>query len=113
MLFLNLRSEKVASAVQFESRNSSGKCLIRIIPEITNYKCQITNKFQISNRIKRQFFGILNFGHCDLFGICVLLFEIYLLKPFVSYNMLSAKTRYGPNVRLLPNSRAKARTSAI
>jgi hypothetical protein len=22
-------------------------------------------------------FGILNFGHCDLFGICDLLFEIY------------------------------------
>ena len=22
-------------------------------------------------------FGILNFGHCDLFGICVLLFEIF------------------------------------
>ena len=35
-------------------------------PEITNYKHQITNKFQISNKIKRQLFGILNFGHCDL-----------------------------------------------
>jgi len=22
-------------------------------------------------------FGILNFGHCDLFGICVLLFEFF------------------------------------
>jgi hypothetical protein len=22
-------------------------------------------------------FEILNFGHCDLFGICVLLFEIF------------------------------------
>jgi len=27
--------------------------------------------------IKRQLFGILNFGHCDLFGICDLLFEIF------------------------------------
>jgi len=27
-------------------------------------------------------FGILKFGHCDLFGICDLLFEIFsLLKP--------------------------------
>ena len=74
------------------------------IPEITNYKHQITNKFQISNKIKNQLFEILNFGHCDLpfdlaqgggesfdfaqdrepverlvepFGICVLLFEIF------------------------------------
>jgi len=47
-------------------------------PEITNYKHQITNKFQISNKIKTQLFGILNFGHCDLFGICVLLFEIFI-----------------------------------
>ena len=51
-------------------------------PEITNYKQQITNKFQIyniqiSNKIKRHLFGISNFGHCDLFGICDLLFEIY------------------------------------
>ncbi len=45
-------------------------------PEITNYKHQITNK------IKSQVFGILNFSHCDLFDICDLLFEIfYLLKP--------------------------------
>ena len=29
-------------------------------PEITNYN------IQISNKIKRQLFGILNFGHCDL-----------------------------------------------
>jgi hypothetical protein len=36
------------------------------IPEITNYKHQITNKFQISNKINRQLFGILKFGHCDL-----------------------------------------------
>jgi len=40
-------------------------------PEITNYN------IQISNKIKRQLFGILNFGHCDLFGICDLLFEIF------------------------------------
>jgi hypothetical protein len=29
------------------------------------------------NKIKRQLFGILIFGHCDLFGICDLLFEIF------------------------------------
>ena len=49
------------------------------------------DKFQISNKIKSQLFGILNFGHCDLpfglaqgggelvepFVICILLFEIF------------------------------------
>ena len=51
-------------------------------PEITKYKHQITNKFQISNEIRHQLFGILNFGHCDLFGIWYLLFENFkLLKP--------------------------------
>ncbi len=81
-------------------------------PEITNYKHQITNKFQIyniqiSNKIKSQLFGILNFGHCDLpfelaqgggesfdfaqdrepverlvepFGFWFLLFEIFLMR---------------------------------
>jgi len=39
--------------------------------EITNYN------IQISNKIKSQLFGILNFGHCDLFGICDLLFDIF------------------------------------
>jgi hypothetical protein len=36
----------------------------------------MSNLTRISAKIKRQLFGILNFGHCDLFGICVLLFEI-------------------------------------
>jgi len=36
-----------------------------------------TLKKRISNKIKRQLFGILNFGHCDLFVICDLLFEIF------------------------------------
>jgi len=48
-------------------------------PEITNYRHQITNKLQIiqiSNKIKRQLIGILNFSHCDLFGICYLKFFI-------------------------------------
>jgi len=40
-------------------------------PEISNYN------IQISNKIKSQLFGNLNFGHCGLFGICVLLFEIF------------------------------------
>jgi len=53
-------------------------------PEITIYKHQITNKFQISIKIKSQLFGILNFGHCDLFGFCYLKFfisETRTLKP--------------------------------
>jgi hypothetical protein len=37
-----------------------------------------TISIQISNKIKRQLFGILNFGHCDLFGFCDLLFGIFL-----------------------------------
>jgi hypothetical protein len=37
----------------------------------------MTNKLQIANKIKRRLFGILNFGHCDLFGICDVLFEIF------------------------------------
>jgi len=46
------------------------------------YKPEITNKLQISIsksqiRSKAKLFEILNFGHCDLFGICVLLFEIF------------------------------------
>jgi hypothetical protein len=49
-------------------------------PEMTKFKHQITNKFQISNKIRRQLFWILNFGHCDLFGICVLLFEIFITE---------------------------------
>jgi hypothetical protein len=49
------------------------------------------HNIQASNKIKRQLFGNLNFGHCNLpfdlaqgggelvepFGICVLLFEIF------------------------------------
>jgi hypothetical protein len=44
--------------------------------KITNPKHQITNKSQIpiSNDLNR--FGISNFGHCDLFDICDLLFGI-------------------------------------
>jgi hypothetical protein len=51
-------------------------------PEKTNYK------HQISNNIKSQFFdlqqaqpsGILNLGHCYLFGICVLLFDLFITE---------------------------------
>ena len=52
--------------------------------KITKYKHhlvlklgQINSNIQISNKIKNQLFGILNFSHCDLFGIYDLLFEIY------------------------------------
>jgi len=42
-----------------------------------NNKLQAPNdNIQISNKIKSQLFGILNFGHCDLFGICYLKFSI-------------------------------------
>jgi len=41
------------------------------------------------NKIKSQLFEILNFGHCDLFGICVLLFGIfYLLTPLPRPNLV-------------------------
>jgi len=64
-------------------------------PEITNNKHQITNKFQITIsksqiRSKRQLFGILNFSHCDLFGICDLLFEIFQLLTPDTRNLHSA-----------------------
>jgi len=39
-------------------------------PQIKNYKHQISNKSQISNKINCQLFEILSFGHCNLFGIC-------------------------------------------
>jgi hypothetical protein len=47
-------------------------------PEETgNIKLQAPNyNIQISNKIKSQLFGILNFDHCDMFGICHLLFAI-------------------------------------
>jgi hypothetical protein len=45
--------------------------------KIPNLKQQISNKSQISIFNDQNRFGILNFGHCDLFGICVLLFEIF------------------------------------
>ena len=58
-------------------------------PEITNYKHQITNKFQIANKIKGQLFGILDFGHCDLFGIRDLLFGISITetRALAPYNL--------------------------
>jgi len=50
---------------------ASSKVLNPDKPEITNYM------HQISNKIKNQLFGILNFGHCYFFAICVLLFEFF------------------------------------
>ena len=52
-------------------------------PVITNYKHLKLGKLipnlntKISNKIKNQLFGSLNFGDCDLFVICVLLFELF------------------------------------
>lgn len=49
---------------------------------IPTYKHQISNKFEISmaekGSLKSEMFGILNFGHWYLFGICDLLFVIIL-----------------------------------
>jgi len=57
--------------------------------------------------IKIPLFGILNFGNCDLFGICVLLFEIYINETrtlirlrrntIITYKVLSEKRRYTPS----------------
>jgi len=48
----------------------------------TNYK-EISNyNIQISNKIKTRLFGILNFGHCNLFAICLLSFGfLKKMKP--------------------------------
>jgi hypothetical protein len=48
--------------------------------QITSTKLQINSNIQISNKIKRQLFGNLNFGHCDLIGIGNLLFEIFIAE---------------------------------
>jgi hypothetical protein len=46
--------------------------------KIPNYKHQITNKSQIQIFNDQNYmFEISNFGHCDLFDICDLLFGIY------------------------------------
>ena len=44
--------------------------------KISNFKHQITNKYQIPifNDQNKNRFGISNFGHCDLFDICDLEF---------------------------------------
>jgi hypothetical protein len=39
-------------------------------------KLQTNLKFQYSMTKRKTRFGFLNFGHCDLFGICDLLFKI-------------------------------------
>jgi hypothetical protein len=44
--------------------------------EIPKNKHQITNKSQIPISNDQNRFGILNFGHCDLFDICDLIFVI-------------------------------------
>jgi len=49
-----------------------------LVLKIPKYKHQITNKYQISiSNDQNQTFGILNFGHCDLFDIWDLLFVIF------------------------------------
>jgi hypothetical protein len=45
--------------------------------KISNYKHQIPMKSQIPIFNEKDRFGILNFGHCDLFVICNLLFGVF------------------------------------
>jgi hypothetical protein len=52
--------------------------------EISNPKHQIPNKSQISISKDPNRFVILNFGHCDLFIICDLEFEIFQQNSKVS-----------------------------
>jgi hypothetical protein len=50
-------------------------------PEGGDSEGEITNKSQIPMLNDQNRFGILNFGHCDLFDICNLrLFNILLFK---------------------------------
>jgi len=79
-IFNHLKKEKISQYDFFATKCTKmiDKGLNPGTPEITNYNGQIPNdNIQFSIKIKRQLFGILNFGHCDLFGICVLLFEIF------------------------------------
>ena len=46
--------------------------------QIPKSKHQITNKSQIPILNDQNRFGFLNFGHCDLFDICDLLFGIFV-----------------------------------
>jgi len=45
--------------------------------KISNSKHQIPTKSQIPIFNDKNRFGIFNFGHCDLFEICYLLFGIF------------------------------------
>ena len=45
--------------------------------KISNFKHQVPMKSQIPIFNDKKTFGILNFGHCDLFGVCDLLFGIF------------------------------------
>jgi predicted nucleotidyltransferase len=65
--------------------NSATKGLKPDKPEITNYKHQISNKFQITiskSQIRSKTNCLVRrrrIGHCDLFGICDLIFKILLI----------------------------------
>jgi hypothetical protein len=50
--------------------------------KIPNHKHQITNKSQIPIFNHQDRFGILNFGHCNLFDIWDLRFEIFNIPVF-------------------------------
>ncbi len=70
--------------------------------KITNPKHQITNKSQIPIFKDKNRFGILNFGHCDLFDICDLLFGIFrdFSAPSLQYTSGEYELyRYSRNLR--------------
>jgi hypothetical protein len=62
---------------------SSLEILSRVLrnSEISNSKHQIPMKSQMSMSNDPNRFDILNFGHCDFFIICYLLFAIWNFSP--------------------------------
>jgi len=65
-LFFSLLKHDLFFFVLISQKRSMNKYKIAIS------KHQITNKSQISIFNDQNMFGILNFGHCNLFGICIL-----------------------------------------
>ena len=67
--------------------------------KISNSKHQISMKSQIPIFNDKDRFGILNFGHCRLFGIWDLLFGIFsqanipLLQTYLAIQIYLVKTR--------------------
>ena len=64
-------------------------------------RIHLFDNIQISNKVKRQLFGVLNFGHCDLFVICFLRFGIFHRNLNVSSSIkLEAAARGSAHMKL-------------